>query len=242
MWTLAHHHTSRMEGQHVHFFQMCVLLCCATTWDVLLHCHKAQWVKKWKYPTWHDSNYLVGTTSRAEQSWVWVFVMNMYLLWRRGGGVGESTGVKVDFFLVHSSVWWYLLNLPSTACVIHIPAVCVLYVCFYAHAVHECMCVLEHIIHSPDISPEDPSVMRLQILTDSTQPSWPAASAWETHTHARTLEFVLFWANQYTVIMTAMTESLPKPMICKKIRNNNDSADKHFAGKWCPWWRCCCSN
>lgn len=38
---------------------------------------------------------------------------------------------------------------------------------------HVCVCmrVFEHLIYSRDISPEVLSVMRLQILTDSTQPS-----------------------------------------------------------------------
>lgn len=54
-----------------------------------------------------------------------------------------------------------------------------------------CVCVM----YSQDIFPEVLSVMRLQILTGSTLPSWPAASVWEwshtqktntdTHTHRK---------------------------------------------------------
>lgn len=77
---------------------------------------------------------------------------------------GGVDGVKVDFFgaLLTAESAVHCLWHP------HSSGVCA---CMCARAVPECMCLLEHIIHSPDISPEDPSVMRLQILTDSTQPS-----------------------------------------------------------------------
>lgn len=97
-------------------------------------------------------------------------------------------------------------------------------VCEHMHmCVGMCVCVcgvFEYLMYSRDISPEVLSVMRLQILTGSTLPSWPAALVWEsshrktntdTHHHGFSTKY------QYTMNMYVTPE---KPLGAIRRKNN----------------------